>query len=288
MLLWKTIAKCCDDFFDRIEFNLANSGQNFLSTLGDKQARSVIKKAFLAAHFLQFDDELAKMQGNKAFSSAIETPDTSRLILPFKTIWMEHTGEKTLASITTHTGFNFQVAAILCDTLDDLLLIAYLFCLDENHKRIFITPITIPLQKIKLSGKEKEQFQISPLIEITTNIMSYYLNLLRSKDTGFANQKDFKKIKARIDGRKQTRLVKEVIAVLPKNKAQKVYGSRAVGWSHMWEVMGHWRKVPGIGKDRFGIACVPGLTWVSPHTKGKGELIKKTRTYTTGCKNQQN
>lgn len=48
-------------------------------------------------------------------------------------------------------------------------------------------------------------------------------------------------------------------------------------WHHSWEVMGHWRNVNGLGKDRNGQYILNGKTWVKPCIKGNGELIKKTR-----------
>lgn len=49
--------------------------------------------------------------------------------------------------------------------------------------------------------------------------------------------------------------------------------------AYAYEVMGHWRKVDEktIGKDREGKREVHGYTWVIPHTRGEGELFKKTR-----------
>lgn len=48
-------------------------------------------------------------------------------------------------------------------------------------------------------------------------------------------------------------------------------------WKHSWECVGHWRKHNGIGKDRYGEYNQVGRTWVLPHVKGEGDLIKKTR-----------
>lgn len=50
-----------------------------------------------------------------------------------------------------------------------------------------------------------------------------------------------------------------------------------IEWSHRWEVMGHWRRCSTVGKDRDGNYNVIGLTWVSPHIRGEGELVIKTR-----------
>jgi len=61
---------------------------------------------------------------------------------------------------------------------------------------------------------------------------------------------------------------------------------RNIEWSHRWEVMGHWRRVNGIGKDDRGRYHVQGWTWVIPHTKGpeEKELVTKTRILVTGVK----
>lgn len=46
---------------------------------------------------------------------------------------------------------------------------------------------------------------------------------------------------------------------------------------YAYEVMGHWRKINSIGKDRNGNRTVTGFTWVNPYQKGTGELMKKVR-----------
>ena len=46
---------------------------------------------------------------------------------------------------------------------------------------------------------------------------------------------------------------------------------------YAYEVMGHWRKINTIGKDRQGKRTVNGFTWVNPYQKGKGELMRKIR-----------
>lgn len=75
--------------------------------------------------------------------------------------------------------------------------------------------------------------------------------------------------------------VKNILHVAMK-KEQKAYAKtlgKEIDWSHRWEVMGHWRKVDTIGKDRTGAYSIKGYTWVVPHIKGnkEKELIKKIR-----------
>ena len=76
----------------------------------------------------------------------------------------------------------------------------------------------------------------------------------------------------------------DVVYVLPKkefNKLPEAITKRTIQKpSYAYEVMGHWRKLQSptsIGKDRQGQRGVRGYTWVSAHTRGEGELMKKTR-----------
>lgn len=75
--------------------------------------------------------------------------------------------------------------------------------------------------------------------------------------------------------------VKNILHVAMKKERaayEKKLG-KEIDWTHRWEVMGHWRSVRSIGKDRTGNYTVKGFTWVNPHTKGPEEkrLIKKVR-----------
>lgn len=75
--------------------------------------------------------------------------------------------------------------------------------------------------------------------------------------------------------------IKKIVHVRPKRPANAKplpeHVSRVIEWSHSWEVRGHWRKVPTLGKDQHGNYCIPNFTWVVPSIKGKGKLVKKTR-----------
>lgn len=99
--------------------------------------------------------------------------------------------------------------------------------------------------------------------------------------------------RARVGGGKQRRLVrvKNILHVAMK-KERKSYSAdygKKINWSHRWEVMGHWRKVSTVGKDRAGNYTIKGFTWVVPHEKGAKNkpVIKKLRVIhaeTTGAK----
>jgi hypothetical protein len=80
--------------------------------------------------------------------------------------------------------------------------------------------------------------------------------------------------RAKVGSGKSRRLVKikDLVIVAPKKQqgvvAASVGATREVDWSHRWDVMGHWRKIAGIGKDRSGHYSMKGYTWVVPHVKG--------------------
>lgn len=50
-----------------------------------------------------------------------------------------------------------------------------------------------------------------------------------------------------------------------------------IEWKHSWKVLGHWRKNRSLGKNREGLYCENGRTWVKPCVKGNGDLIEKLR-----------
>ena len=73
--------------------------------------------------------------------------------------------------------------------------------------------------------------------------------------------------------------VRRIVLVKSTRSSDKTeeFDGRKIDWKHSWEVMGHWRKTAGVGKNRAGEYVIPGRTWVNPHVKGDGQLIKKTR-----------
>jgi len=75
--------------------------------------------------------------------------------------------------------------------------------------------------------------------------------------------------------------LKNIVYVIPSAERatfNEKYGAK-IDWTHRWEVRGHWRTVPNIGKDPDGDYCIPGKTWVRPSVKGPdtAPLIQKTR-----------
>lgn len=78
--------------------------------------------------------------------------------------------------------------------------------------------------------------------------------------------------------KKQVRINK-VIYVGGNNSPEETTGTRSIIWSHAFWVMGHWRNISGIGKDRAGNYGISGRTWVSSYVKNDelGDPILKIR-----------
>ncbi len=63
-----------------------------------------------------------------------------------------------------------------------------------------------------------------------------------------------------------------------KVEVSEAVESNPVEWTHCWDVMGHYRKLDGIGRNRKGIRCEKGRTWVTPYQKQRHlEHVKKVK-----------
>lgn len=73
---------------------------------------------------------------------------------------------------------------------------------------------------------------------------------------------------------------RRLVHVYPKaiRPERTLITGKIIDWSHRWHVRGHWRAIEGMGKNREGVYCVEGNTWVSAHVKGpeSAPLVVKT------------
>lgn len=116
------------------------------------------------------------------------------------------------------------------------------------------------------------------LIPQATALVTGALDLLRTGSVGTESVRI--KMKTRSGSQKKYHKIRRIIHV--GRKGQQYGRSEAhknVDWSHRFEVRGHWRKTEKLGKNREGLYCVEGFTWVKNHERGPEHLplIKKTR-----------
>ena len=70
------------------------------------------------------------------------------------------------------------------------------------------------------------------------------------------------------------------ITYISKNKKPQYISpisNNKIDWKHSWAVSGHWRKIKGIGKDRYGERNTINKTWVTPCIKGSGSFVEKLK-----------
>jgi hypothetical protein len=101
------------------------------------------------------------------------------------------------------------------------------------------------------------------------------LNALNKSKLGVQSVSD----RIKIGKNKEIHKIKTVVRVVPKKNFDPSIYSSKIDWSHRWEVMGHWRKIDGIGKDREGNYNTRGFTWIIPHVRGPEDkkIVKKIR-----------
>jgi len=88
--------------------------------------------------------------------------------------------------------------------------------------------------------------------------------------------------KVKIDGKKEFITVRQLVYIGGKSDDHYITpGGKTLEYSHRFEIRGHWRKLAdnSVGKNRDGVYCVPGKTWVRPFEKGPKDapLVKKVR-----------
>ncbi|HEY8272862.1 MAG TPA: hypothetical protein VIG33_18355 [Pseudobdellovibrionaceae bacterium] len=111
----------------------------------------------------------------------------------------------------------------------------------------------------------------------------YLLTTMRKSSTQAGTVRVDARAKVGTGQNRRLMKIKNLVIVVPKKQREGlenlIGSSKEIDWSHRWDVMGHWRKVGGIGKDRNGDYSVKGYTWVISHVKGPDEqpYIRKTR-----------
>lgn len=218
---------------------------------------------------------------------------------PFPTVWLEATDGGALFAFGTDTW----IVGILCHEIDTTRYLAEVLTIRDDRHHIFmpldLDKIKLKVQTIELSRETvfnkrphsflDNQSEYDPYLAVQTathDVLYWTFKRFRT-DFAFANEK-IPPIRERVGtgANRQKIKINQLVRVMLK-KERKNY-ERSVGhpvdWSHKWEVMGHWRKIDGIGKDKLGEYVVRGQTWVKPHEKGKGDLVKKTRLVIDGGK----
>lgn len=164
------------------------------------------------------------------------------------------------------------------------------------------SPIVMTEYSVKIDIQTGE-VESSVLTEPTSNVIGYkyneepikervvatfvvLLSYIANKQLTLAENTEQIKVRTRIKGQfiKKKYKPNYVIYIGSEKQVQKHSPTTKIIQHHdfAWEVRGFWRQLASghrIGHDRNGSVITNGFTWVKPHTRGQGEVIKKVRVY---------
>lgn len=235
------------------------------------------------AHLFVADAELLNVQESVDFGDIA-------LSFPFKTCWFEsltRDGKISFMDFGPESDMNGHVIApvgILVNETAPDRYDAFVLELaekretrdDHNHHRVGANVTVFRNMSATLPEKGSVAWNVHLVLR------KYILTLQRE---AIATETTKETLKARYSNPKRDRFVapRQIIRILPRKLRDEAVKPLTAGgkvdWSHRWEVRGHWRKVDMIGKDRSGVYCVQGFTWVTPFVKGPEDqpLIQKMR-----------
>lgn len=225
------------------------------------------------------------------------------LDLPFDSIWIEG-GGKILATIGIGDKINnavdglpkdrtgrwsdvgFEIHGLMLaendpelapdDTKFGYMYVAYGRCIGPARTEA----LQIAVGAIERIDLDDRTFSVgSHIHDLATQLFSVMNQTKR--DISFGIEKVSERVRIGTGQNRKQLKIRNLVHLAPK-KSAKLYAlesKKDIDWSHRWEVRGHWRKITGIGKNRYDDYCVKGFTWVVPHSKGPEEkdLVKKTR-----------
>lgn len=220
---------------------------------------------------------------DNSYGHAIEGEEGEELDLPFPIIAFEAQSTKpdhivTLATLSPHND---------PQSARDVLRHIFCFLCVEKAPRVydfylFTTGDDLRFPRINVINREDRQY---PAL---CRIVKDFLGRLAKESVGV--EKVNQTVRIGCGAERRLHKIKQVVHVRPKKDQGLNLGTRPINWSHRFEVRGHWREHKGLGKDRAGIYCVEGFTWVTHHTRGPEHLplIKKIRMIETTENNERN
>lgn len=184
------------------------------------------------------------------------------LSLPFPCVWIESgSGENIFQTVTKTYDAPLNVFGLIIKEIPNGEHRYYTLGTIESTEGVHEPLISQPRAK-ELDSVFGEMFE----------------DIRKSKDILMGEKRQSIKMRIGRDFLKTNR----IIIVSPKKVKHKYEDQNKIEWKHTWEVMGHWRLIKGIGKNRTGDYIMLGLTWVKPHLRGEGPLVKKIRLINDG------
>jgi hypothetical protein len=199
------------------------------------------------------------------------------LNIPFDKIWIEN------PNIKLNNGFMLQGVGIVEEN-PERQIIYFVTEKQEENQKIFYCGNFSASNYFLGFGQEKNKEAQFFYENVCNNVFEWLLffetklkkeNIIFTENT----EKIVKKYRIKRELKKIKYKPSEIIYISSKKDFKKLNTNNKIinKPQYAYEVMGHWRKINTIGKDRQGKRIVKGFTWVIPYKKGQGELMRKIR-----------
>lgn len=201
------------------------------------------------------------------------------LDLPFQNLWVEL---KNIAGLWEPNDNYWEILGFGVKELAPDHQRFYAIATRVIKDKLYLLPYFFSVMGDKLGvGSSPLEESYNFLCENTYKIASEVLSNTHNKTIHFADNNTSINVRGRIAGKftKVKYYPKDVIYIGKKTEVKKALGTRKIinKPDYAYEVMGHWRKIDTLGKDRQGNRTVRGFTWVKAYTKGSGEVMRKVR-----------
>ena len=199
------------------------------------------------------------------------------LNIPFDKIWIEN------PNIKLNNGFMLQGVGIVEESPERQIVYFVTEKQEEKQKIIYCGTFSVNNDFLGFGREQSEEAQ-KFYENVCNNIFEWLLffeTKLKKENIIFVEntKKIVKKYRIKRELKKIKYKPSEIIYISSKRNFKKINTNNKIinKPQYAYEVMGHWRKINSIGKDRQGNRTVNGFTWINPYQKGTGELMRKIR-----------
>lgn len=226
---------------------------NFFKMLDAVKAQGQVK---VLAHLVQAQPFIAELNDKETTSIY----GLEKLDLPFKVCSFESSDPN--IQITNEN--NDFIATYYCIVAEEI----------EPKKIIFYADMEIDGVRQIRWVHPNDGFKAE--YDLINGVVAKFLETIKNGQHGTTSPRHL--VKWKENGEKKQARINKVIHIRPRGLSESE-GERNVNWSHAFWVMGHWRDISGVGKDRDGNYTVNGMTWVVPHVRKAelGDPINKIR-----------
>lgn len=184
---------------------------------------------------------------------------------------MEHIdGEDSHIYLALHvveiSPMSIEVDAVLYNLTTNLKM-SLGFSVDEEECKALYHKVNGRTFKVENNDINKDFFQ--GVISVSLRELVDFLKKKTSKE--YIEGIDKQRVRFKTKDKRVIKF-KGISHLAPYKQGRVIYDpilESSIEWTYAFQVAGHWRKIPGIGKNREGLYNQDGFTWIVPHLRNK-------------------